>query len=92
MNGDVRFVFGDVLGRAPKLKPCPCCGGQADYVTGQNAEMFTVYRAMCPACGLQTEACAVPAGAGEDWNRRAASGARVITLEEIADALADTAS
>lgn len=50
------------------LKPCPCCGGEAKYISISNSTYIT-----CPKCYLQTIACKTEKQAAEIWNRRTTS-------------------
>ena len=50
------------------LKPCPCCGGEAEYATFEN----NTY-AYCKSCHLQTIAYKSETQAAEIWNRRVTS-------------------
>ena len=47
------------------LKPCPCCGGEAEY--GGLGYYKSVY---CTKCHLQTIRCEMEKQAAEIWNRR----------------------
>lgn len=50
------------------LKPCPCCGGEAEYAHFTNNTY--VY---CKSCHLQTIAHKSETRAAEAWNRRVTS-------------------
>lgn len=67
--------------RPPMVKNCPCCDGAAEVVKEAG------WIARCTACGLRSEEHAWPESAAEAWNRRAASGARVLSLRELSDSL-----
>lgn len=69
--------------RAPLLKPCEGCGGTADYFYAGDGNWNIVAR--CLSCGRQTRPFMYASGAGDDWNRRITSGARVVTLFELAE-------
>lgn len=75
---DYIVVCGDELGRSPILGPCDHCGGTAHYVRAKEG-----YKAICEGCGLQTAPYPWAENAGEAWNRRITTHARVITLNEI---------
>ena len=56
-----------------KLKPCPFCGGEAEFVLGEE------YREehkqskdwiQCSSCGIETPYFDTPEKAAEAWNRR----------------------
>ena len=47
------------------LKPCPCCGGEAEYTTFEN----NTY-AYCKSCHLQTITYESEMQAAQAWNRR----------------------
>lgn len=65
----------------PMLKPCPCCGGTADYEQGRDRAFFV----RCQDCGMRTGSFTWSRAAGEAWNRRITEGARIVTLFEIAE-------
>ena len=50
------------------LKPCPCCGGEAEYTTFEN----NTY-AYCKSCHLQTITYESKTQAAQAWNRRVTS-------------------
>ena len=63
------------------LKPCPCCGGTADYEQGRDRAFFV----RCQDCGMRTGSFTWARGAGAAWNRLNTEGARIVTLFEIAE-------
>lgn len=65
----------------PTLKPCPCCGGRAEALDGEHG----VYVG-CMMCGIRTHEYMTPRGIGRNWNRRTERRARVLDLDELADA------
>ena len=67
--------------QVPMLKPCPCCGGTADYEQGRDRAFFV----RCQDCGMRTGSFTWARAAGEAWNRRNTEGARIVTLFEIAE-------
>ena len=61
-----------------KLKPCPFCGGEADYYPADpniqleyEAERWGNIWVQCMECGASTIECDSFAEASEKWNRRA---------------------
>ncbi|MDY3030741.1 MAG: Lar family restriction alleviation protein [Clostridia bacterium] len=50
------------------LKPCPCCGGEAEYTTFEN----NTY-AYCKSCHLQTITYESETQVAKVWNRRVTS-------------------
>lgn len=73
--------------RGPQLKPCPFCGGTADYFDMEdNGRRFY---AQCTRCGAMTLSETWASRAGEAWNRRNTEGARVVTLAELLDSQFD---
>lgn len=72
--------------RPPMLKACPCCGGAAVVEKRLNLGRWD-FTACCGTCGLSTGDYPWPENAADAWNRRAAEGARVLTLNELTDSL-----
>ena len=50
------------------LKPCPCCGGEAQSVVAKNYNYV-----FCEKCKLKTPDCETEKEAAEIWNRRVTS-------------------
>lgn len=63
-----------------KLKPCPCCGGDAriEYIKDKGT-----YRAVCLECGLQTNQFFSPENARAAWDKRCTEYAMVLTLDKL---------
>ena len=51
------------------LKPCPCCGGEAEFVPFVNKVAYV----RCKSCHLQTITYESEAQAAQAWNRRTTS-------------------
>ena len=51
---------------APKLMPCPMCGGEAEGLS-----CLDEYWVECKACGVSSRLRASQGAAMADWNRRA---------------------
>ncbi len=47
-----------------ELKPCPFCGGEAEWATKGK------HWIMCSSCGVETQYCETAEEAIEAWNRR----------------------
>lgn len=61
----------------PKLKPCPCCGGEPwyDEYTGASLEFRmhrTYWSVRCKSCDLRTPSIANPTTCVDIWNKRVA--------------------
>ena len=56
----IRFV-------SDELKPCPFCGGEAEFL---EDEFFCHYSVACTECGAGTDAYGVERDAIEAWNGR----------------------
>lgn len=50
-----------------ELKPCPFCGGVAEFVLG---EQYSNDWIQCSSCGVETPCFDTPEEAAEAWNRR----------------------
>lgn len=50
----------------PALKPCPFCGGEADYLAGSYNDRFI----SCSGCNAQTDLYRTQAEAAKAWNKR----------------------
>lgn len=51
------------------LKPCPCCGGEAEFVPFVNKVAYV----RCKSCHLQTITYGSETQAAQAWNRRTTS-------------------
>lgn len=59
--------------RENRLKPCPCCGGEAkmkDLTSRMSWLKMTGYYVICTTCNLQTRAQLNEQDAEDVWNRR----------------------
>jgi Lar family restriction alleviation protein len=56
-----------------ELKPCPFCGGEAEYKTFTTGRIlkFTAHYIACSVCGCQTNVQFTNKEAATKWNRRA---------------------
>ena len=63
-----------------KLKPCPCCGGDARVELRHDSEMSF---AVCLECGLRTDQHFYPENARAVWDKRCTEGAMVLTLDKL---------
>lgn len=63
-----------------KLKPCPCCGGDARVELRHDSEMSF---AVCLECGLRTDQHFWPENARAVWDKRCTEGAMVLTLDKL---------
>lgn len=54
--------------RSTPLKPCPFCGGEAEY---HFATWSSRHRIGCHSCGIYTPPYAKKSAAVKRWNRRA---------------------
>ena len=61
-----------------KLKPCPLCGGKADFWGGTGAVL-----AGCPKCHIHTIYCYPPEDAARFWNSRPAENAKIAQIAEL---------
>ena len=62
-----------------ELKPCPFCGGEAEYYS--DCDMVKVH---CSVCGANTSGWFdEPEEATADWNRRAVVGDKALTMERL---------
>lgn len=61
-----------------KLKPCPLCGGKADFWGGTGAVL-----AGCPKCHIHTIYCYPPEDAARLWNSRPAEDAKTARIAEL---------
>lgn len=50
-----------------ELKPCPFCGGEAEFF---EDEFFCRYSVVCTECGAGTDTYGVERDAMDAWNRR----------------------
>lgn len=50
-----------------KLKPCPFCGGKAEF---SEDEFFCRYSVVCTECGAETNTYGVEQNAIDAWNNR----------------------
>lgn len=50
-----------------ELKPCPFCGGEAEFF---EDEFFCRYSVVCTGCGAGTDTYGVERDAMDAWNRR----------------------
>ena len=50
-----------------ELKPCPFCGGKAEFF---EDEFFCRYSVVCTECGAGTDTYGVERDAMDAWNRR----------------------
>lgn len=72
------------MSRKLKLKPCPFCGGKADFSGSAGAVL-----AGCSKCNIYTIYCYPPEDAAQFWNSRPAEdakNARIVELEQMAEA------
>lgn len=53
-----------------KLKPCPFCGGKADFATWIFEGGKKEYSVMCDDCDADVYSCETKEEAAEKWNRR----------------------
>ncbi|MFK0569739.1 Lar family restriction alleviation protein [Endozoicomonas sp.] len=56
-----------------KLKPCPCCRGQAifaDMVVGKSSRRVRMWQVSCSGCGLSTDLDEKKTYAAQRWNLR----------------------
>jgi len=56
--------------RMTELKPCPFCGGEADFISNEYRLPFATHRIFCKECGVATVWYRTKNGVAEDWNRR----------------------
>jgi Lar family restriction alleviation protein len=63
----------------PDLRPCPFCGGAAEFVSPSDLACFV----MCESCGVCTSEHRAEAEAIAAWNRRP----RTFTAAEVAEAM-----
>lgn len=61
-----------------KLKPCPLCGGKADFWGGAGAVL-----AGCSKCNIHTIYCYPPEDAARVWNSRPAEDAKIARIAEL---------
>lgn len=50
-----------------ELKPCPFCGGEADFF---EDEFFCRYSVVCTECGAETDTYGDERDAMDAWNKR----------------------
>ena len=81
----IRKPGGSELTRAPMLRPCPSCNGQAEYRYSDAGDGLDVF-AVCLGCGMRTADAANAWEAGRLWNRRTTERARLISLHELLNA------
>ena len=55
-----------------KLKPCPFCGGKAEYIVVKDMDYLEPndYLVFCPKCKIGTDSYSSRKEAKEVWNRR----------------------
>lgn len=63
-----------------KLKPCPLCGGKADFWGGAGAVL-----AGCSKCNIHTIYCYPPKDAARVWNSRPAEDEKIVRIAELED-------
>lgn len=66
------------MGEELKLKPCPLCGGKADFWGGAGAVL-----AGCSKCNIHTIYCYPPEDAARIWNSRPAEDAKIARIAEL---------
>ena len=63
-----------------KLKPCPCCGGNACIEKRRGSDMNL---AVCLECGMRTDQQLWPENTRKIWDKRCTENAMVLTLDKL---------
>jgi len=77
---------------ANNLKPCPCCGGEAEYdpqpklMSDKAYKNYGYYSIHCSKCFLQTDLCLTPEEAEVAWNKRVSDEEIELLKKELAEA------
>lgn len=69
-----------------KLKPCPCCGGDARIEERRDSDLRY---AVCLECGLRTDQHVWPENARDVWDKRCTENAMVLTLDRLFESVYD---